>query len=117
MMKAPELAELMKKENKDNAKLAVLDVNNEDTRKKDGVIPGAKLLTSADKFDTAKDLPTSKDSKLVFYCANTKCMASHMAAKRAAAAGYTDVYVMSDGIQGWAKSGQAVVPFTATTTH
>jgi rhodanese-related sulfurtransferase len=35
-------------------------------------------------------------------------MASHAAARRAVAAGYKNVAVMSDGIQGWADMHQAV---------
>lgn len=91
-----------------NEKLVVYDVNGEKTRKEDGVIPGAKLLSSPNKFDVAKELPAAKDSKLVFYCANTKCTASHMAAERAFENGYTDVNVMADGIQGWKKAGKPV---------
>jgi len=33
-------------------------------------------------------------------------MASHEAARRAAAAGYTDVNVMADGIKGWNDAGE-----------
>jgi len=33
-------------------------------------------------------------------------MASHGAARRAVAAGYTDVSVMTDGIMGWDAAGQ-----------
>jgi rhodanese-related sulfurtransferase len=35
-------------------------------------------------------------------------MASHQAAGRAAAAGYTDVSVMNDGIKGWKEAGNPV---------
>jgi rhodanese-related sulfurtransferase len=35
-------------------------------------------------------------------------MASHAAARRAVAAGYKNVAVMSDGIQGWADQHQSV---------
>ena len=35
-------------------------------------------------------------------------MASHDAARRAVAAGYSDVLVMSDGIKGWNEAGKAV---------
>jgi len=89
-----------------DAKLAVYDVNSPKTRKADGVIPGAKLLSSASKFDVKKEMPAQKDAKLVFYCANTECTASHSAAKRAMENGYTDVSVMADGIQGWLKAGK-----------
>jgi len=84
----------------------VYDANNEDTRTKYGVIPGAKILASYNNYDVSQTLPADKNAKLVFYCANTMCMASHEAAKRATAAGYKDVNVMADGIQGWKKAGK-----------
>ncbi len=87
---------------------AVFDANNADTRDQYGVIPGATLLPNYKKYDLAKTLPADKTKSLVFYCANTQCMASHMTAKRAVKAGYKDVSVMSDGIMGWAKAGNPV---------
>jgi rhodanese-related sulfurtransferase len=88
-------------------KLAILDANNEKTRKTDGIIPGARLLSSSKNYKI-EELQATKDTKLVFYCANTQCTASHAAAKRAVDEGYQDVNVLTDGIQGWAKSGQKV---------
>jgi rhodanese-related sulfurtransferase len=84
----------------------VLDANNSATRAKEGVIPGAKLLSSSSGYDLAKEVPGPKDAEVVFYCANAKCMASHGAAQRAVDAGYTNVKVLADGIQGWKKAGQ-----------
>jgi rhodanese-related sulfurtransferase len=84
----------------------ILDANGDKTRTEDGIIPGAKLLTSSSEYDIARELPAAKDSDLVFYCANTKCMASHSAASRAMNAGYTHVAVLADGIQGWKAAGQ-----------
>lgn len=86
----------------------VCDANSRSTREKDGVIPGARLLNSSAKFDVAKELPSDKKTPLVFYCANTRCMASYSAAKRALKAGFADVSVMADGIQGWKKAGKPV---------
>lgn len=86
-------------------KAVVLDANQPDFRTKNGVIPDAKLLSSAVKYD-AKELPEAKDSKLVFYCANTKCTASHKAAERAIESGYVDVNVLPVGLQGWKTAGQ-----------
>ncbi|OVE82330.1 hypothetical protein BVY03_01185, partial [bacterium K02(2017)] len=67
-------------------------------------------IPSATFFDTKKDvdtvLPTSKDSNLVFYCKNTKCQASHMAARMAIEKGFKNVKVYADGIDGWIKAGQ-----------
>jgi rhodanese-related sulfurtransferase len=89
-----------------NSGVQIYDANHPDTRAQYGVIPGAHLLPSADGYSVAQTLPANKDSKLVFYCANTQCMASHEAARRAVGAGYKDVSVMSDGIMGWKKAGQ-----------
>ncbi|MBS2026747.1 MAG: rhodanese-like domain-containing protein [Deltaproteobacteria bacterium] len=84
---------------------ALFDANTEEFRAKNGVIPGATLLTSASGYDLVV-LPKDKGSKLVFYCANTRCTASHVAAGRAMEAGYTDVSVMTDGLMGWKSAGQ-----------
>ncbi|RMG17275.1 MAG: hypothetical protein D6729_09265 [Deltaproteobacteria bacterium] len=84
------------------------DANSEKTRKKLGVIPGATLLTSPSEYDVAKVLPKEKDAVLVFYCANVHCTASHVAAKRAIEAGYTQVYVLAPGVKGWAEAGRPV---------
>ncbi len=90
------------------ANLFVFDANSETTRKKNGVIPGARLLQGVREADVKLALPENHDAKLVFYCANEQCMASHDAARVALASGYKDVHVMSDGIQGWAKAGESV---------
>ena len=101
MITVAQVAELQKAQ-----KVTVLDANNPDTRAKYGTIPSAVLLTNFQSYDTAKELPAAKDSKLVFYCANTHCMASHAAAERALSVGYTDVSVLPDGIMGWKSAGQ-----------
>ena len=100
----PELAALLEKK---DAKLTVLDANGAATRSKEGVIPGAKLLTSAAKYDAAKELPAAKSDKVVFYCANERCSASTVAAERAVEAGFTDVAILPAGIAGWKQAGKA----------
>lgn len=87
-------------------KATAVDANGTETRAKQGVIPGAVLLTSSSQYDL-KELPADKSGKLVFYCASQKCGASHAAAKRALENGYTDVAVLPDGIAGWKQAGQA----------
>jgi rhodanese-related sulfurtransferase len=82
-----------------------VDANDASTRKAEGVIPGAILLTSSSQYDV-KELPSDKATKLVFYCANQRCGASQGAAERALEAGYVDVAVMPEGIVGWKKAGQ-----------
>lgn len=86
-------------------KLAIFDANTKAIRAKEGVIPGAKPLSSSNAFNVS-ELPAEKDAKLVFYCANTKCTASHNAADRAIENGYTDVTVFADGIFGWKSAGK-----------
>jgi rhodanese-related sulfurtransferase len=88
----------------------IYDANNQDFREKNGTIPGAVLLTNYKSYDPAKELPTAKDSEIVFYCASTKCSASHEAADRALKAGYTNVAVMPDGLLGWKAAGNKVAP-------
>ena len=88
-------------------KATAVDANGATTRNEQGIIPGAVLLTSSSMFDAAKELPSAKDSKLVFYCANTRCSASKKAASKAMQAGYTDVAVLPAGIMGWKEAGQA----------
>lgn len=83
-------------------KLAVIDVNSE-ARYAKGHVPGATHLLRENI--SATTLPADKAGTLVFYCGSPKCMASHKAAKAAIGLGYTDVWVMSDGIAGWESKG------------
>ena len=78
-------------------------------RAQTGSIPGARLLPSYN-YDIATELPPDKNADIVFYCRNTQCMASHTAANRALKAGYTDVSVMADGIEGWKNAGKPTDP-------
>ena len=84
-----------------------VDANGTETRKKMGVVPGAVLLTDSETFQIS-ELPADKSKQLIFYCANTRCGASHEAAEKALTAGYTNVKVMPDGIAGWVKAGKKV---------
>jgi rhodanese-related sulfurtransferase len=106
-----ELEKLLQESRVDTTqKTVVFDANNETTRQNDGVIPGAVLLKSFKDYKLTV-LPAQKDANVVFYCANEQCMASHKAAERAANAGYANVYVMGDGIQGWKKAGKPTNKF------
>jgi rhodanese-related sulfurtransferase len=97
----PELAKL-----NETKQAKAVDANSAETRSQFGIIPGAVLLTSAMDFDPAKELPAEKNQKLVFYCANTRCTASHKAAQKAIEAGYTEVSILPEGIKGWKAAGQ-----------
>ncbi len=94
-------------------KLHIYDANAPETREKYGVIPGARLIQAPDGYRVSTTLPAAKNDPLVFYCANPVCIASHEAARRAIAAGYTDVSVMGDGIMGWKAAGQPTVSAAA----
>ena len=54
-----------------SSKVQVFDANHPSTRENFGVIAGAHLLSSSDNYDVAKELPADKNTKLVFYCADT----------------------------------------------
>jgi rhodanese-related sulfurtransferase len=81
--------------------IAVIDVNSEQSFVK-GHVPGAKHLDPANY--TADELPSGKDSMLVFYCSNPLCRKAPNAARRAKGFGYTNVHVMAAGISGWVNS-------------
>jgi|SRR5580692_11911962 rhodanese-related sulfurtransferase len=49
----------------------VFDANHPSTRAQFGVIQGAHLLSSYDNYDVAKELPADKNTKIVFYCADS----------------------------------------------
>lgn len=53
-----------------NAHLYIYDVNLQNVREQYGIIPGARLLSSPDKYDIATELPADKHAQLVFYCTN-----------------------------------------------
>lgn len=82
-----------------------VDANSDETRKGEGVVPGAVLLTSSSRYEVS-ELPEDKSSELVFYCGSTSCTASDTAAERALENGYTNVHVMRAGIKGWKEAGK-----------
>jgi rhodanese-related sulfurtransferase len=71
-------------------------------------IPGARWVA----YDgvTAKVLPADRSTPIVFYCANPACSASPQAARQAMALGWTNVFVMPEGIFGWVRAGLPVEP-------
>jgi rhodanese-related sulfurtransferase len=101
MLSAVELKSLMDSKPRT---VAVFDANDDEVREQQGIVPGAKKLSSYDQY-ALTELPQDKSSLLVFYCYNWMCTASHSAAEKAIAAGYANVMVMSDGITGWKKKG------------
>lgn len=94
-----------------NGTIVAVDVNGSRTRTEFGVIEGAIQLTGA---QDVLALPSDKSTALVFYCADESCSAAPTAAAAAKLAGYTQVYVMSAGIRGWAAAGQPTAEYTRT---
>lgn len=92
---------------------AVFDANNEDTRRRFGVIPGAVPLTSYRDFQPAAELGADLERTAVFYCHSERCGAAAEAARRAIAAGYRDVWVLEAGIRGWRDAGGPVTVLAA----
>ncbi len=93
-------------------KIIMVDANSPKTRVKQGVVPGARLLSSYSKF-AASELKASKTDTLVFYCYSEQCGAAPKAAMTAASMGYK-TKVMDAGIMGWKKAGHAVKKIKAT---
>ena len=87
-----------------------VDANSERTRKKNGTVPGAVILTSSYKYELAQ-LPDDKSKDLIFYCSNTNCTASDAAAERASTHGYENVHIMREGIKGWKEAGKATTEY------
>lgn len=78
--------------------LTIFDVNSRSSWMK-ARVPGASNLDPAGYRDS--DLPADKNTVLVFYCSNPMCRKAPKAARRARKTGYSNVYVMSAGINGW----------------
>jgi rhodanese-related sulfurtransferase len=87
-----------------------VDANSERTRKKNGTVPEAIILTSSYKYELAQ-LPEDKSKDLIFYCSNTNCTASDAAAERASTNGYEHVHIMREGIKGWKDAGKATTEY------
>ncbi len=87
-----------------------VDANSDRTRKKNGTVPNAVILTSSYKYDLAQ-LPEDKSKDLIFYCSNTSCTASDAAAERASTNGYENVHIMREGIKGWKDAGKTTKPY------
>lgn len=71
-------------------------------------IPFAISIPACSMAKTLR-LPEDKETLLVFYCGGPLCGLSTMASSQAAAAGYTNIRVMEDGMEGWADKGYQTV--------
>ena len=79
----------------------VFDVNSPQSWAK-AHVPGSINLDPA-SYDPSS-LPADKSSLVVFYCSNPWCRKAPNAARRARSLGYSNVKVLSAGIEGWMKA-------------
>ena len=83
-----------------DAKSAVIiDANSPDSYKA-GHVPGA-VSWAAIKDNLAASLPADKNTEIIAYCGNPKCVAYAQAAVAAKKLGYTNIKHMPAGIEGW----------------
>jgi hypothetical protein len=54
-----------------DTKVTIVDANGAEFRAREGIVPGAVLLSGYKTYDVAKELPPRKDARLVFYCADS----------------------------------------------
>ena len=66
-----------------------------------GHIPMAVSIPDSQFDKMADQLPTDKDSLLIFYCGGLKCKLSHKSAAKAEELGYTNVKVFAEGYPKW----------------
>ncbi len=78
--------------------MTVIDVNSAQSWSR-AHVPGASNLDPGNYRES--ELPADKAAMLVFYCSNPMCRKAPNAARRARKMGYSNVHVMSAGINGW----------------
>jgi len=89
-----------------SGKVIMVDANSKKVREKEGVVPGARLISNYREYKPS-DLGAKKDDTLVFYCHSEACSAAPKAAAKASGSGFK-VKVMDAGIVGWKKAGHPV---------
>ncbi len=53
-----------------SAHARIFDANGRGLRARAGMIPGARPLSSCDHYNVGDELPSDRNAKLVFYCAD-----------------------------------------------
>jgi len=76
---------------------------------RDHSIPGS-ICIPCGAFDEQTDrLPRDKQKKLVYYCESDLCLRSSQCAEKSIKLGYTNVFVLKNGLPGWKMAGFSVV--------
>lgn len=68
-------------------------------------LPGALHMPHDRVDELAPALLPDKSAEVVVYCASRQCQNSHIAARRLAALGYSNIAVYADGKQDWDEAG------------
>lgn len=71
----------------------------------DGHLPGAQHMPHDLVAELAPRFASDMDAEIVVYCASKSCQNSHIAARRLAQMGYTNVAVYAEGKQDWIGAG------------
>ena len=94
-------AETLKKMHDDSAKFILIDARRAEDYAKEHIVKAINLPATDVNSKTLAEVAPEMTTKLVFYCQNLKCQASHIAASKALGAGYKYIYEFSAGIEGW----------------
>lgn len=98
-------AENLKKMSDDSAHFVLIDARRAKDYKKEHIIGSINLPALDVNSKTLAEIAPENKTKLVFYCQNLKCSASHIAASKALGAGYKYIYEFSGGIESWKQHG------------
>lgn len=94
-------AETIRKMTNDEANLKIIDARREKEYWEQHIEGALSLPATEVNAKTLEEVVINMDTKLIFYCQNTKCTASEIAASKAIGAGYKYVYVYSGGMEDW----------------
>ncbi|HTF99133.1 MAG TPA: rhodanese-like domain-containing protein [Nitrospirota bacterium] len=92
-----------------NKPMALIDARTRDEYE-EAHIDGAISMPEKTFDDTLSMLPPDKNALLVLYCNGVKCGKSRKAATKAAAKGYTNIQLYSEGFPVWEEKGYKIVP-------
>jgi rhodanese-related sulfurtransferase len=102
-------AETLKKMIDDKASFVLIDARRDKDYNEEHIISAINVSATDISSKTLAEVAPEVTTKLVFYCQNTKCQASHIAASKALGAGYKYLYEFSGGIEDWKKHGYPTV--------
>lgn len=94
-------AETINKMMHDDANLRLIDARREKDYWEEHIEGALSLPATEVNAQSLAEVVRNMETKLIFYCQNTKCQASRIAGSKAIGAGYRYVYEYSGGIEDW----------------